>query len=205
MAEMKNLTINDTEFTLPFAPSGYGLGVIRGLDAPYGSANYCKNGGFWIASEDCAHPGVFHGITIPGGNSLTQIAVDSTNHKGCITIRQCSDDTSGEWEHFNPPMVLGVEYRTTERWQGKPVYTMLVDCGEAVNGKLVTAISQTVCTIRALGVSYDGSVYRPLPYIAETLTSEHTCHICVANGAIGIYCGAAAAGNTIYVQLWYTK
>lgn len=33
----------------------------------------------------------------------------------------------GGWDH--PPMERGVEYRTTERYLGKPVYTKLVDCG----------------------------------------------------------------------------
>ncbi len=33
------------------------------------------------------------------------------------------------WEWVNPPMVLGVEYRTTERYQGKPVYVKVMDCG----------------------------------------------------------------------------
>ena len=35
----------------------------------------------------------------------------------------------GEWEYENPPMELGIEYRTTERYLGKPVYCKLVDCG----------------------------------------------------------------------------
>lgn len=35
----------------------------------------------------------------------------------------------GTWEYVNPPMQLGVEYRTTERYLGKPVYAKLVDCG----------------------------------------------------------------------------
>ena len=29
------------------------------------------------------------------------------------------------WEWVNPPMILGVEYRTTERWNDRPVYTKL--------------------------------------------------------------------------------
>ncbi|MBE5777377.1 MAG: hypothetical protein E7326_07735 [Clostridiales bacterium] len=32
------------------------------------------------------------------------------------------------WEYVNPPMQLDVEYRTTERWKGQPVYVKLVDC-----------------------------------------------------------------------------
>ena len=33
------------------------------------------------------------------------------------------------WEWVNPPMQLGVEYRTTERYQGKPVYVKVVNFG----------------------------------------------------------------------------
>lgn len=35
----------------------------------------------------------------------------------------------GTWEYVNPPMQLGVEYRTTERYLGKPVYVKIVDFG----------------------------------------------------------------------------
>ena len=48
-----------------------------------------------------------------------------------------TDDTlpSGEtlaavMEYQNPPMLLGVEYKTMERYLGKPVYVKLVDCGK---------------------------------------------------------------------------
>ena len=34
-----------------------------------------------------------------------------------------------QWEYVNPPMELGKEYRTTQRYLGKPVYVMLMDCG----------------------------------------------------------------------------
>lgn len=47
-----------------------------------------------------------------------------------------ADDTlpSGEtlaavMEYQNPPMLLGVEYKTMERYLGKPVYVKTVDCG----------------------------------------------------------------------------
>lgn len=33
---------------------------------------------------------------------------------------------SDELEYFNPPMEAGVEYRTIERWLGRPVYTQIV-------------------------------------------------------------------------------
>ena len=37
--------------------------------------------------------------------------------------------TWSEWAWANPPMMAGVEYRTTEFYLGKPVYVKLVDCG----------------------------------------------------------------------------
>ena len=48
-----------------------------------------------------------------------------------MSMRKSSDSgaTWSEWEYINPPMQLGVEYRTTERWLGKPVYVKTLDVG----------------------------------------------------------------------------
>jgi hypothetical protein len=40
-------------------------------------------------------------------------------------------------------MLPGYEYRTTERWDGKPVYTMLISCGTALNNAEVTVYNAT--------------------------------------------------------------
>lgn len=51
-------------------------------------------------------------------------AQESASYPGCYyrTVNGAS-----EW--INPPMVAGVEYRTTERWNGKPVYKQLLGAG----------------------------------------------------------------------------
>lgn len=58
--------------------------------------------------------------------SMTDIgalpAKESSTHPGCF-YNTLSDGTT-EW--INPPMVLDTEYRTTERYKGKPVYAKLV-------------------------------------------------------------------------------
>lgn len=46
------------------------------------------------------------------------IGFESSEYPGCY-YRQL-DNNEVEW--LNPPMVLGVEYRTAERWEAKPVY-----------------------------------------------------------------------------------
>ena len=38
-----------------------------------------------------------------------------------------------DWEYVNPLLNRGFEYRTTERYQGRPVYVKVVDCGNLPN------------------------------------------------------------------------
>ena len=63
-------------------------------------------------------------------------------HKGTIALKTKYNGVWGEWEYINPPMVLGVEYRTTERWNGKPIYVTLVNFGALPNASIKTIISQ---------------------------------------------------------------
>lgn len=54
------------------------------------------------------------------------------------------------WDH--PPMLLGVEYRTTERYLGKPVYVKLVALGEAPS-------TQSTKVIFPFGEDYSAGTY----------------------------------------------
>lgn len=69
----------------------------------------------------------------------------------------------GTWqpvEYVNPNLILGVEYRTTERYQGKPVYCALVDFGALPNnttkGLYVSGVSNIEATIRWAGLTSNG-------------------------------------------------
>ena len=55
-------------------------------------------------------------------------AIQSYAYAGCY-YRMVGDER--EW--INPPMVLGEEYRTTERYNGSPVYTKVLDFGNLPN------------------------------------------------------------------------
>lgn len=55
--------------------------------------------------------------------------IESTDHPGCYYVLNGS---AVEW--INPPMLLGVEYRTTERYLGKPVYVKTVQAFESLTG-----------------------------------------------------------------------
>lgn len=56
-------------------------------------------------------------------------------NEGFVARRICkgTDTDWKPWEVFNPPMLIGKEYRTTERYLGKPVYAKAIDLGTLPN------------------------------------------------------------------------
>lgn len=145
--------------------------------------------------------------------SVTQTAYTTNESSLYYTIRQrwyWRDKGWQEWEYVNPPMVLGVEYRTTERWNGKSVYTMLVHCGAgtvAGSYKTVsTTIAGTANTIR-YHVDVTNSAGNklgnpPLEYTDGSVMGRITVS---ATNNITIMCYKDLSETDIYCQLWYTK
>lgn len=78
----------------------------------------------------------------------------------------CRYYDNGTWEELewvNPPMELGVEYRTTERWGGKPVYTKAVfiptlpnntHINSPISGKKTVLSAEGYATDLSTGVDY---------------------------------------------------
>lgn len=56
----------------------------------------------------------------------------------CALVRIKANGVWGDWEWENPPMLPGVQYRTTERWNGKALYRGLIDGGVAVDKKFIS-------------------------------------------------------------------
>ena len=122
-----------------------------------------------------------------------------------------TDDTlpSGEtlaavMEYQNPPMLLGVEYKTMERYLGKPVYAKLVDCGQIADNKQVEhgIVNMRDCTF-AQGLRAG----MPMPAIySHNLSDPWSCYIAaVTETKITLACGTSAAGGNCFVILKYTK
>lgn len=115
------------------APAGYGLG--EGNSMFINDGNNAVLGGNYVWGSIGTNLPFTYGcmnVVVRGGGSLIQTAY-SEAYPGCSAQRKCTDGTWGEWEWINPPMQLGVEYRTTERYLGKPVYCKLVDFGTLPN------------------------------------------------------------------------
>lgn len=193
------------------APAGFGLGRAQSASD--------KN------IDDVTTPGWYHmnknqtigGITIAycyihviahadGASHCTQevYTIGSTGNK---LVRRKLSGVWNEWEWENPPMSLGVEYRTTERWQGKVVYTKLVDCGALPNNNYKNTSTGVEATyIKIVGIATNPNNGNPIVYNMPILsnTGVRARIACLGNN-IQTYTTEDLSKYTCQAQIWYTK
>lgn len=122
-----------------------------------------------------------------------------------------SDEHSGsycraageELEWLNPPMIPDTEYRTAEKWNGKPVYTVLLDL-EAGQSEITTEYTAE-SILRRCG--HIGADCLPVTAEAETSTKVIWVNASVTDGymKVSVHVGSDYTGSAAQVQLWYTK
>lgn len=202
------------------APAGYGLGE-QAFNAPGNDANQITKCGFFRAY-----------VNTPTGDWWT-IQQEDLYGDGTYMIQKAScfayafvlhaermvvDGKFYEWEWVNPPMAPGVEYRTTERWNGNVVYTKLVNCGTAINDATVTLEEVTAC-VRFIGyLSYTSETAprKQLPiWNGSTIGTGYHAEITQPASPYGINQfiiktdsnadGLGNGGYNWYVHAWYTK
>jgi hypothetical protein len=117
-----------------------------------------------------------------------------------------------EWEWVNPPMEVGVEYRTTERWNGKAVYVKTKNLGDISNtangdtdwtGLFDRATEIDHCewtfTNKSTGFSYNGSIREVAhAYVVNQGTGRAT----VTRSDFNISSGTVWSAS---ITLYYTK
>ena len=113
-----------------------------------------------------------------------------------------------DWEYENPPMTFGVEYRTTARYLGKPVYCMVVDLGAGANGKNVNVgtVEMIHVECRATFTSY--SLPMPeLPFGSTDKSLEHTNAQAFYTNAntVTIIKGSTCPAFTATAKVYYIK
>lgn len=171
---MATLTYNGGSFAVDHAAKG--ADYIHGYDA---------NGVLVVAFEGVTD---FSGFTYDGD----YMAPSECLAEHCNTVIYCGGalkTLDGRW--VNPPMLEGVEYRTTEHWNGKPVYRKLV--AYSVTGSVgnssgykdllvphgITGLTHVVSCNGSIG-PWSGL----LPYVADgggitTVTSVDEAEICL--------------------------
>lgn len=177
------------------APGGFGWGGSAGqfiLDA-----NEAILGGFYYFGLNAKNTPFRYGamVVIPRSfttakSCVTQIASEELgglNPQASIAVRKSTDNGDGSWgpwEWVNPPMELGVEYRTMERYLGKPVYTQIINCGsmpDIGSAKIVSiaAFNVDVVTFISGWCTYYGSMFNET--ILGMAMSANTVNIVIKN------------------------
>ena len=103
------------------------------------------------------------------------------------------------WEWVNPPMQFGVEYRTTERYLGKPVYVKVVDCGNLPASGLKN-IAHGIANCKPIYVYGEMSNGNTLPYAVGT-----SYYISADGTYIQIYVTGDLSNQTVKATIKYTK
>lgn len=182
------------------APKGFGLGEDSGKAcADYNTATL---GGFYAA---------------PGTGS-TNAPTELSNFKfGTLTVeprlknrvhQRATYDTYGArrvstnggsswsaWEYENPPMVYGVEYRTIERHNGKPVWAILFSAAVGEDGFGAEIVHNVTQIVDCRCVLYE----EPVVYT----NYEH--NLSLENGTVCFTIMDCPLGTTVEVLLKYTK
>lgn len=193
------------------APAGYGLG--EAAKKPAGSFDDVMGGAFIEAGLGAAHANSsWAGINVTFGNEFNhgyQEAVDVLNHPNVKARRTRLNRKWNAWEYENPPMNPGVEYRTTERSEGKPVYAKRISYTPGttlgkVGASTDTSIAHGIANFNYLVRCSGRHATYPLPEL--TMTNGTVSINQVGTSAIVLrHINAVTSATTWYFDLYYTK
>lgn len=195
------------------APDGFGLGNTAKMLTPSDNLDtLMKNGWFQYDNNNppkgtlpttLVHYASLIRVSV-AGNTCVQEAFDPTDSTlhGTVLRRTVYGVGAGAkiypWELVNPPLNLGVEYRTTERYLGKPVYVKAVNFGALPNNavkQVAHGISNLQFAISVTGESNGDNLIGNM-YITYV-------HIGYTN--ITIKTNANRSGTSATVLIKYTK
>lgn len=189
---------------VPFAPAGYGLGTYSAAKwiSNISEIDNIKTNGVYGVSQNIGSPLVLEGIAF----NMLNLEVYMVNAlwgtqivrflDGYVMRRRCRNGAWEAWMWENPPMQEGVEYRTTELWNGKAVYKKLHKIGYLAAGTHNIAHNigsiSTALSIRVTNNNVeDVTLYSGITNLTFSQTN------------ISIVCGNAF-GNLV-AELKYTK
>ena len=137
------------------------------------------------------------------GASIFQTLTEAAWSGNIVQIKRYSTDSGTTWTEWcwvNPVMVIGTEYRTTELYTNKPVYTMLVNCG-TMPSATTKGIEHGVSATKILRVCGTTSGGIAIPWIDGNSRVE----IGATRATISVTTNLDMTHSTLTAQIWYIK
>lgn len=197
---------------------GYGLGLdtgkVKQLTTPEQVDNAVSAGWYqyYGSTSLCGYTGTNYGgiLVVPSMWSTTQYFFCRQWYGGVLKRINTNSNGWEPWEWLNPPMMTGAEYRTTERFMGKPVYVKSFDCAGMPTGanaqKVLEHGSADVESIVAFGGYMSTSDKKPiaLPYY---FGATNFAYISVTFNKVYINTGGTDLKSYTEAKVWfkYTK
>ena len=103
-------------------------------------------------------------------------------------------------EYANPPLDVGVEYRTTEQFNGLPVFAKSFEVTMSNGGTI--SVDGAYKIIRTQGFVQSRGT---LPIIYADLNNAYAAWLFAESGKITMKCGTSVAGKTAWITAYYTK
>lgn len=127
------------------------------------------------------------------GNIAAMQGISSPDYPGCYYVLNGSNV---EW--VNPPLALGVEYRTTERWLGKPVYVKAVNFGAGPSSATKTVAHDVTNIDKAIRVWGNIDNYNLIGFSGVSA-------VFVGTSEVAIKSSENLSARSIVVCMAYTK
>lgn len=160
------------------------------------------------ASVGQIYGGIWHITAYKANSSYGVIKAVGYNASHPTVLYLNKMQTWSEWEWVNPPMIVGTEYRTTKRHDGKVVYTKLVSLGTLPNKTSKTVAHNIVETAKFIGIdafakNASSSLVQQFPFLNASGTVIAKAQVS-ADGVV-VYSFDNISGYIGHAILRYTK
>ena len=196
---------SDARANIGAAPAGFGLGntgvYLDDFNAMVWSGFYYTDANTKNRMQFCPDLGA---VLVVNGNKVGRqykLLLGKNYEVGLLCIYY-TNDYGSTWtvEWINPPMVDGVEYRTTERFLGQPVYTILRRIGGFTgNGTCTLGSTGYHAVVRVCATASYGGVLLKVDD-SKVKTIQHSTGYVYVQVSMG-----SETCTDCYVQMWYTK
>lgn len=204
-----------------FAPNGFGLGQSTGRPIPDNDFNNATENGWFVCTGSESNGPAY----LQPGQTFGAILIVASARADLVKVQTLMLGTAGlqglclrryyhniqqtwqPWEWQNPPLSPGTEYCTTERYNGKPVYTKLVVFGKLPN-TTASSVAHGITSIETI-VSVSGSTSdkKNIPTLnyGGGSSMDDVIDVLVDPTNVTIYAARDRSNATANVLIRYTK